>query len=90
MREMRQWICNFIAIFVLVLGVCVFDTGAEPVLACSKTVPSFTHFSEAAYAKADARQNTDAIHPTGFMSSSQYYSCIKKQCRYCHRQYCGK
>lgn len=71
MREMRQWICNFIALFVLVLGVCVFDTGAEPVFACSKTVSSCAHCLEAAYEKADVRQNTDAICPTGFISTSQ-------------------
>lgn len=71
MREVRQWICNFIALFVLVLGVCVFDTGAEPVFACTKTVPSCAHCSETAYAETDARQSTDAICPTGFISTSQ-------------------
>lgn len=71
MREMRQWICNFIALFVLVLGVCVFDTGEEPVFACSKTELSFTHFSEAAYEEADVSQNTNEICPIGFISGSQ-------------------
>ena len=71
MREMKQWFCNFIALVVLVLGVCAFDTGAEPASACFKTETMSVPCSEAAYEKADARQNTDAICPTGFISTSQ-------------------
>lgn len=71
MREMRHWFCNFIALVVLVLGLCAFDTGAETVFACSKTELSSVPCSKAAYEKVDARQNTDAICPTGFISTSQ-------------------
>lgn len=60
MRRKKQWICNFIALFALILGVCAFETGADSVFACRKTALSCRKSVDEIRTEADA-QSTEVL-----------------------------
>ncbi len=60
MRRKKQWICNFIALFALILGVCAFETGADSVFVCQKTALSCKKSADALLFDTDT-QNAESL-----------------------------
>ena len=60
MRGIKQWICNFIVLFAIILGMCTFEIGADSVFVCDEVATSCIESVYEIRSVADM-QNTEAL-----------------------------